>query len=169
MSCCSHIGVFFFFIIGTWFGNTAWRDTYIAFLPQLFSQLMQLFKSHAYVVVGVFTFRFGRSIKFFLNAFQCFSKAFSLCVWEKDVLASFHCSDWGRLVAARGDISKYKLSQMCEVSTPAKLISCTRDPLHVVYKSSSKPWHLSLFDAGEYPTPTFFCSWLNINKLINPS
>lgn len=42
-------------------------------------------------------------------------------------------------MAAHREVSKQKLSQLCEISTPGKLISFTREPSHVVYKSSTKP------------------------------
>lgn len=102
ISCCSHI----FHIIDTWFGNTVWRNTYMASFRSFFDLGLEEIKSRVYVSFGVSTFVLDCSVKFWHDAVQCFSNAMCLCVREKDVLASFYCTDWGRLVAARGEVSK---------------------------------------------------------------
>lgn len=122
------------------FGSTLWRNTYISFhlCPESYQGFFSLVDELNICIVES-TFLCDCS-KFLLKAVQVSGNALLLCVRGKDGLASFYCSDWGGLVAA---------------STPGKLISCTREPSHVVYKSSTEPWSLGFFDAGEDPKFTF--------------
>lgn len=63
-----------------------------------------------------------------MKALQGCSNAITLCVrerereGEKDVTALTEADLWLHV----------EKSQLCEVSTPGKLISCTREPSHVV-------------------------------------
>ena len=157
ISCCSH----FFLSLGTQFVKALCRSTYSAVhVPQSSSdRKTQNFNSLSYIFFGVFTLLLDCSIKFCPKALQGCNNAVTLCVCvrERDVTALTEADLWLHV----------EKSQLCEVSTPGKLISCTREPSHVVWKCSTTPWSLSFFDAGEYPTWLFSSGLIFTNSSVH--